>query len=196
MIKGTSSAPDLTGKFTDPTIPAGYAPFNIQKLGDRLYVTYALQDANKHDDVAGAHHGFVSVFDTQGNFIGRVGTAGTLNSPWGLAIAPASFGQFAGYLLVGNFGDGRINAFNLLTDTFVGQLLRLNGSELTIDGLWGLTVGNDGSAGSSNKLYFSAGPNGEADGLFGVIETPEPGTLSLLGACAISGLIFRRRYRA
>ena len=188
VLKGDPGAPNLTSNFTDPNIPSGYAPFNIQKLGDKLYVTYALQDANKRDDAAGPGHGFVNVFDTNGNFLGRVGTAGTLNSPWGLAIAPMSFGKFAGDLLVGNFGDGRINAFDLSSNAFVEQLLGLNSSELTIDGLWGLTVGNDGNAGSSSKLYFSAGPNDEVNGLFGVIQVtpvPEPSTMLLLG----SGLI-------
>jgi uncharacterized protein (TIGR03118 family) len=143
----------------------------------------------------------VSVFDTQGNFLGRVATAGTLDSPWGLALAPSSFGQFAGDLLVGNFGDGRINAFDLLTNAFVGQLLALNGSDLTIDGLWALTVGNNGNGGSSNKLYFSAGPNGETNGLFGVItasssaSVPEPGTLLLLGVGLAAGLLQRKLRR-
>ncbi len=128
----------------------------------------------------------MNVFDTNGNFLGRVATQGTLNSPWGLTIAPASFGQFAGDLLVGNFGDGRINAFDLSSDTFAGQLLDQNGNPLTIDGLWGLTIGNSGNGGSPEKLYFSAGPNGEVNGLFGVIQSvPEPATMLLLG----SGLI-------
>jgi uncharacterized protein (TIGR03118 family) len=197
VLKGDSAAPTLPGTFTDPNIPSGYAPFNIQNLGGKLYVTYAAQDGAKHDDVPGAGHGFVSVFDTQGNFLGRVGTAGTLDSPWGLAIAPVSFAQFAGDLLVGNFGDGRINAFDLSTDTFVGQLRALNGGALAVDGLWALTVGNDGMGGSSNKLYFSAGPTGESDGLFGVLtasstSVPEPGTILLLGAALGAGLLQRK----
>jgi len=200
VLKGDTGAPDLTGKFTDPNLPSGYAPFNIQLLGGKLYVTYALQDANKKDDVPGPGHGFVNVFDIQGNLIGRVATMGTLNSPWGLAIAPSSFGQFAGDLLVGNFGDGRINVFDLLTDAFVAQLLALDGNALTIDGLWGLTVGNNGSGGSSNKLYFSAGPDDEMNGLFGVITAsavtvPEPGTILLLAVGLGAGLLQRRLRR-
>ena len=200
VLKGDPGAPDLAGRFTDPNLPSGYAPFNIQLLGGKVYVTYALQDVNKKDDVPGPGHGFVSVFDTQGNFLGRVATMGTLNSPWGLAIAPSSFGQFAGDLLVGNFGDGRINAFDLLTDAFVGQLLALDGSALTIDGLWALTVGNDVNGGSSNKLYFSAGPDDETNGLFGVITAsaatvPEPGTILLLAVGLGAGLLQRRLRR-
>jgi uncharacterized protein (TIGR03118 family) len=188
VIKGISGAPNLTGNFTDPGIPSGYAPFNIQKLGDKLYVTYAVQDSDKHDDVAGLGHGFVSVFDTQGKFLSRIGTQGTLNSPWGLAIAPTSFGKFAGDLLVGNFGDGRINVFNLATDSFVAQLAGTNGKPLLIDGLWDLTIGNDHGAGSSQKLYFSAGPSGEQHGLFGVINSvPEPSS-AILGLVA-AGLV-------
>ncbi len=179
-MKGSVTTPSLTGSFTDPTIPAGYAPFNISNLGGDLFVSYALQDGAKHDDVAGPGHGFVSEFDTQGNFLGRIASSGSLDSPWGLAIAPSTFGSYAGDLLVGNFGDGRINAFNLGTDSFVGQL-QGSGGPLAIDGLWGLAVGNNGNGGSSGKLYFSAGPNSEADGLFGVI-VPEPSTFVLLTA--------------
>ncbi len=112
VLKGDAAAPDLAGKFTDPTLPSGFAPFNIQKLGNTIYVTYALQDGAKHDDVAGPGNGFVNAFDLNGNLLGRVGSHGALNSPWGLAIAPTSFGSIAGDLLVGNFGDGHINVFN------------------------------------------------------------------------------------
>ena len=179
VLKGDSGAPDLTGKFTDPNLPAGYAPFNIRDLGDKLFVTYALQGLNG-DDAPGAGHGIVDEFDLQGNLIGRVGSqGGTLNSPWGLEIAPASFGPLAGDLLVGNFGDGTINAFNLTSHSFDGQLQSPSGP-LMIDGLWGLTVGNDGSAGSSDKLYFTAGPNDESHGLFGLVRGVPDGGSSLL----------------
>jgi uncharacterized protein (TIGR03118 family) len=194
VVKGSGTAPDLAGSFTDPAIPAGYAPFDIKLLNGELFVTYALQDPAKHDDVAGLGNGFVSEFDLQGTFLGRVASNGDLDSPWGLAVAPTSFGNFSGDLLVGNFGDGTIDAFNLLTDTFDGQLMDGTGSDLSIDGLWSLTVGNDGSGGSSQKLYFTAGPNGEADGLFGVIQpVPEPITLSIFGAGLAGAFAMRRR---
>lgn len=187
VFKGTNLAPSLSGNFTDPGLPAGYAPFNIQLLGDKLYVAYALQGSGG-DEQAGAGLGFVSVFDTQGAFLGRVGSNGTLNAPWGLAIAPSSFGQFAGDLLVGNFGDGTINAFDLATNSFVGQLKGSDGNPLVIDGLWGLSVGNDANGGSSQKLYFAAGPSGESHGLFGVITAvPEPSSL-VLAAIALGAL--------
>ncbi len=197
ILKGDSGAPALSGNFTDPNLPANYAPFGIQKLGDTIYVTYALQDAAKKDDVAGAGLGIVSAFDLQGNFLGRVGSMGTLNSPWGLAIAPDSFGAFAGDLLVGNFGDGRINIFSPdpTAPTFLGQLSDPGGQPIVIDGLWGLMVGNDGSAGNSSKVYFAAGPNDETHGLFGVIQmVPEPSSwLLLLSGSALALGAGRRR---
>ncbi|AMV37940.1 TIGR03118 family protein [Planctomyces sp. SH-PL62] len=195
VLKGDSGAPELSGRFTDPNLPAGYAPFGIQRLGDTIYVTYALQDAAKEDDVAGAGHGFVTAFDLQGNLINRIGTGGTLNSPWGLAIAPSTFGSFAGDLLVGNFGDGRINVFDPTGGSFLGQLSDLSGQPIVIDGLWGLMVGNGGGAGSPDKLYFTAGPNDETHGLFGVIQSvPEPSSvLLLLSGSAVALAAGRRR---
>jgi uncharacterized protein (TIGR03118 family) len=200
VLKGDPGAPDLAGRFTDPNLPAGYAPFGIQKLGNTIYVSYALQDAARMDDVPGPGHGFVTAFDLQGNFLSRVGSAGALNSPWGLAIAPASFGTFALDLLVGNFGDGRINVFDPTTHAFLGQLSGPGGQPLVVNGLWGLSVGNSdngGVAGSSSNVYFTAGPNGETHGLFGVIQpVPEPSSLLLLLAGAPAALLMGRRRRA
>lgn len=196
--KGSALAPNLTGNFTDPNLPAGFAPFNTQNLNDKIYVTYAVQDAAKHDDVAGLGNGLVDVFDVQGNLLNRVARAGTLNSPWGLAIAPASFGEFAGDLLVGNFGDGTINVFDLTDNSFDGQLKGPNGQPLTIDGLWGLIPGNGGGAGSTQSIYFAAGPNGEAHALFGVIAPAAVpvtinGPAALMLGLGIASLASRRR---
>jgi uncharacterized protein (TIGR03118 family) len=146
-----------------------FAPFGIQNIGGNLYVTYALQQPGGHDDQAGNGNGFVDVFDTNGIFIRRLASSGTLNSPWGLTLAPASFGGFGNDLLVGNFGDGRINAFDPTTGDFLGQLKSQTGKRITIDGLWGLGFGNGVNAGPSGTLFFTAGINGEADGLFGSI---------------------------
>jgi uncharacterized protein (TIGR03118 family) len=158
------------GSFSDPDVPSGFAPFNVQVLEGKLYVTFAQQDDMKHDDAAGAGNGLVDAFDLNGNMIGRVGSGGTLNSPWGLAIAPSSFGNLAGDLLVGNFGDGTINVFNQNTDQLVGQLTGPDGNPITIDGLWSLTPGNSGSAGDPNTIFFTAGPNSETEGLFGSLS--------------------------
>lgn len=157
----------LAGSFTDLNIHRGFAPFNIQNLGGKLYVTYAKQDADGEDDVAGPANGYVDIFDTNGNLLQRLATRGRLNSPWGLAFAPPSFGAFAGDLLVGNFGDGRINVIDPITGEFLDQLRDANNRPITIDGLWGLIVGNGGNGGDLTKVYFTAGPNDEADGLFG-----------------------------
>lgn len=160
------------GSFTDPRVPSGYAPFNVQNLGGVLYVTFARQNADKHDDVAGRGHGFVDAFDLNGHLLDRLVSRGQLDSPWGLAIAPASFGKLAGTLLVGNFGDGRINAYTLDDGEFRGQLRGTDGAPITIDGLWALRVGNGGgtpTSGDPNAVYFTAGINHESDGLFGTI---------------------------
>ncbi len=156
------------GLFVDRRIPAGYAPFNVQELAGSLYVTYAKQDATLHDDVAGQGHGFVDVFTTDGAFVRRLVTRGVLDSPWGLALAPAGFGRLGGALLVGNFGNGRINAFNAKTGAYLGELRQSAGKPITIDGLWGLRFGN-GNAAKTTELVFSAGPDGESHGLLGKI---------------------------
>lgn len=197
VFKGSAAAPPLSGNFTDPSLPVGYAPFNVQNLGGILYVSYALQDANKQDEIAGAGRGYVNSFDLNGNLLGRVASAGSLNAPWGLAVAPGSFGTLAGALLVGNFGDGRISAFDRLTDAYLGQLLDTSNQPLAIDGLWALSPGNDASAGSSQRLYFTAGPDGESHGLFGVLSAvPEPATyaLMLMALAALMGVMAARRY--
>lgn len=161
------------GSFTDKSVPKGFAPFNVQVLDGKLFVTYAKQDDTKHDDAAGPHRGFVDEFDLNGHLITRVGSGGPLDSPWGLAIAPKSFGSFAGDLLVGNFGDGTINAFDLKTDMFVGKLLGGDGKPIVIGDLWALLPGGGGNSGDPRTLYFTAGVQNEAHGLFGSL-TPNP----------------------
>src|SRR5258707_1435591 len=150
---------NMVSSFTDASIPSGFAPFGIRNIADLLYVTYAKQKppAN-HDDQAGPGNGFVDVFDTAANFVRRLASHGTLNSPWGLVLAN-DFGTFSHALLVGNFGDGRINAFNPSTGAFLGQLNNQHGQPITINGLWGLTFGNGFEGGHSDVLYFTAGIN-------------------------------------
>jgi uncharacterized protein (TIGR03118 family) len=157
----------LDGDFADPEIPPGYAPFNVVSIDGDLFVTYAKQNAEKHDDVAGPGHGFVDVFDTDGHLIRRFESRGRLNSPWGIARASFAFGPFSGKILIGNFGDGHINVFNN-DGRFVDQLEDVRGKPLVIEGLWTLTLGG-GRASSPDTLYFSAGPNDETNGLFGTI---------------------------
>ncbi len=161
---------NLAGNFIDPTIPTGFAPFNIANINDKLYVTYAKQDADKEDDARGPGNGFVDVFDTSGHFIRRLVSQGNLNSPWGLVVAPAGFGTFGGQLLVGNFGDGKINAYDLITGSSRGTLMMPNHTPVVIPNLWGVIFGNGALAGDRNKLYFTAGPNREEHGLFGVLS--------------------------
>ncbi|HEX4203775.1 MAG TPA: TIGR03118 family protein [Ktedonobacteraceae bacterium] len=156
--------------FTDPNLPKGYAPFGIQNIGGNLYVTFALQNAAKHDDVAGQGHGFVDLFNTSGHLLRRIASRDDLNSPWGLALAPANFGKFSNDLLVGNFGDGLIHAFNPLTGDGRGVLKGANGVPIRISGLWSLQFGNGAAAGATNELFFTAGIDGEAHGLFGDLQ--------------------------
>jgi uncharacterized protein (TIGR03118 family) len=156
------------GLFVDPRLPAGYAPFGIAEINGKLYVTFAKQDAMLHDDVAGLGHGFVDVFTNDGAFVHRLASRGALDSPWGLALAPAGFGRFSGDLLVGNFGNGHINVYSPSTGRHLGQLQQQNGRPIVIDGLWGLSFGN-GNAAQTDQLLFSAGPDGESHGLLGKI---------------------------
>jgi uncharacterized protein (TIGR03118 family) len=160
---------NLTNSFTDPNLPAGFAPFNVQVLDGKLFVTFAKQDDAKHDDVAGAGNGFVDEFNLNGTLAQRVASGGPLDSPWGLAIAPQSFGNLAGDLLVGNFGDGTIDAFNLNNDHFRGTLKGADGKPIVIGDLWAITPGNGGAGGGTNTLYFTAGVQDEAHGVFGSI---------------------------
>ncbi|MBO0884341.1 MAG: TIGR03118 family protein [Mycobacterium sp.] len=156
--------------FSDRHIPKGYAPFNIAVLGRSVYVTYAKQDADAEDDVAGAGFGFVDRYSAFGLHVRRVASRGTLNAPWGLAIAPRSFGKFAGKLLVGNFGDGRINVFNRHSGDFRGQLLNRHHQPITIDGLWALLPGT-ATTGGTDAVWFSAGPDDESHGLLGQLRS-------------------------
>jgi uncharacterized protein (TIGR03118 family) len=163
--------------FTDPKLPPHYAPFNIVSAGGVLYVTYAKQDQAKHDDVPGHGHGFVDTFNLSGQLLARFADRDELNSPWGLVQAPASFGPFTGDILIGNFGDGHINAFDPNTGAFLGTVTDSKGQVIQIDGLWTLLTGNGAGGGDLNTIYFTAGPNQETDGLFGSLKAvaPDPG---------------------
>jgi uncharacterized protein (TIGR03118 family) len=175
VFNGNWAPVTLAGSFTDPAVPAGFAPFNIWNLNNRLYVTYAKQDANKFLDVAGPGNGYVAVFDLNGNLISHLVSNGALNSPWGVAIAPPSWGAFGGDLLVANFGDGRINAYNTNLGFYAGALQDTNGNPITISGLWAIIFGNGKSGGDARTLYFAAGqPNGSSvpRGIIGSIAPP------------------------
>jgi uncharacterized protein (TIGR03118 family) len=161
--------------FIDPKLPKGYAPFNIALVGGKLVVTYAVQDSEQHDDVAGMSHGIVNTFDLLGSSFQRLIQHGQLNSPWGVALAPDSFGSLAGALLIGNFGNGQINAYDATSGKFISKVRNPHGQALVIDGLWSLRVGSStpGANFGPDKVFFTAGPNDEKDGLFGFI-TPSP----------------------
>jgi uncharacterized protein (TIGR03118 family) len=158
------------GAFTDPTIPPGFAPFGIQAINGNVYVTYAKQDSDQHDDVQGKGLGYVDVFDPNGVLLNRVVSKGKLNAPWGLTLAPAGFGEFSNSLLVGNFGDGRINAYDLATGAYRGTLKGSDGRPIEIEGLWGIAFGNGFAGQPVNTLFFTAGPGDEEHGLYGRLD--------------------------
>lgn len=157
-------------KFSDPNIPNSYSPFNIQNLGGKLYVTYAQQSHKEPDEETDRGSGFVDVFDTSGNLVQRLIQGNHLNAPWGLALSPASFGAFSNALIVGNFGDGQLHAFDPESGRYLGEFQDESGKPVVIDGLWGITFGNGGSGGDRNALYFASGPDDETHGLFGSLR--------------------------
>ena len=158
-----------SGNFEDNQIPDDFAPFGIAAIDGKIFVTFAKQDEDAEDEVTGKHLGYVDVFDGDGHLLKRLVKKGKLNAPWGLVKAPSDFGHFSNCLLVGNFGDGRINAYNINTGHFRGTLRSGPGEPIEIEGLWGLGFGNDGLAGPSTTLFFAAGPEDEEHGLFGSI---------------------------
>jgi uncharacterized protein (TIGR03118 family) len=158
-------------RFDDDSIPRDFAPFNVQGVGPNIYVTYAKQDAAKHDPPSPGHpgDGFVDVFDRHGRLLQRLEHGDWFNAPWGVVWATPGFGEFSNTILIGNFRGDNISAFNPVTGHFLGNMLNPDGSTLLIDGLWALRFGNDGSAGPATTLFFTAGPNGETDGLLGTL---------------------------
>jgi uncharacterized protein (TIGR03118 family) len=179
-----------SGAFTDPKIPAGFAPFNIWPVGGKLYVLYAKQDAAKVFDVPGVGNGYVDVFDASGKLLSSLLAGGPLNSPWGIALAPATFGQFAGDLIVGNFGDGLMNAFDPNTGKFIGTIQDQTGKNIVIPGLWALLFGNGASGGDANTMYFTAGPGNQKHGLLGSIQpNPIVAATGITNAAQASGAI-------
>jgi uncharacterized protein (TIGR03118 family) len=187
----------LAGSFTDPNLPAGYSPYDVQNIGGKLYVEYAQVDPVTHKASEATNQGIVDVYDTNGNFLQRLATASHLSSPWGITLAPGNFGQFSNDLLVGNFGDGTISAFDPTTGAFLGQLLDSHGNPIVNDALWALHFRDASSGFDPNALFFTAGINAENDGLFGEIQVvPEPGTAATLGVSLLAGLAWMRRRRA
>ena len=192
-VFNTNFAPaTLSGNFSDPNLPAGYSPYNIQAINGKLYVEYDTVNQTTHKPTNTPNSGIVDVFNTDGTFNERLVTNTHLNSPWGITQAPAGFGTFGGDILVGNFGDGTISAFDP-SGAFQGVLSDGSGNAIVNSGLWALNFRASGSGFDPNALFFTAGINGEADGLFGEIApAPEPSTLALF-ALGIAGLTSARR---
>jgi uncharacterized protein (TIGR03118 family) len=187
----------LPGHFADPALPKNYSPFNIQKIGSKLFVAYAKHNTNSNEEIAGAGRGVIDIFNTDGTFVKRFAAGKTLNAPWGMSQAPANFNAFSNDILIGNFGDGRISAFDPQTGAFKGQLNNTNGQPVEIDGLWGLAFGNGKAGTLKNGLYFTAGIDDESHGLYGrlivdpyatpssiVPQSAQPASAMTLGASA------------
>jgi uncharacterized protein (TIGR03118 family) len=170
MFDKTFTKVSAAGAFSDPNVPAGFNPFGIQAVGSTIYVAYAKLGPDGHRDQSGAGNGVVDAFDTAGHLIRRIASNGPLNSPWGIAMAPANFGAFSNDLLIGNFGDGTINAFDPATGESKGALTQANGSKVTQPGLWGLAFGNNADNQPSNTLFFAAGPTATT-GVYGRIDS-------------------------
>jgi uncharacterized protein (TIGR03118 family) len=175
------------GAFCESIVPSGFAPFNVQVINGDVYVAYAKQDDDAEDEVAGQGLGFVAVFDPNGKLVQRVSQRGQLNAPWGLALAPASFGRFGGALLVGNFGDGTINAYSPLTGQHLGSLRDERGERIRIDGLWGIQFGNGLLGLESNALFAAAGPGDEAHGSFSVIRAHDEAPAQMTATAPLPG---------
>ena len=167
--------PPSGNAFKDSKLPAGYNPFGIQAINGNIYVTFAKTQPGSTDEAHGSGTGFVDVFDPAGNLLHRIASKGVLNAPWGLTLAPAGFGQFSGALLVGNFGDGTINAFDAVHGGYIGTLRGADHKAVKIDGLWGLAFGDGAHDQPVNTLFFTAGPNDESDGLYGRLDV-QPGS--------------------
>jgi uncharacterized protein (TIGR03118 family) len=194
VYDGSFAPVSVAGAFVDPNLPAGYSPFNVQNVGGNIVVTYAVVDPATGEDLAGAGNGIVDVYDQNGALIRRVSSGGALNSPWGVALAPSAFGPFGGALLIGNLGDGTINAFDFFTGAMLGTLSDVNGNPIVNDGLWGIQFGNHSATSDPNSLYIAAGLNDETDGLFArITATPEPGSLALLATGLGAMLVGRKR---
>ena len=197
VFDSTFTPATLPGSFSDPTVPAGYVPYNVQALKGNLYVEYALKGAsgNPLAPQRGAGNGFVRVYDANGNLLAGAPaiSGGNLNAPWGVAFAPADFGTFSNDLLIGNFGNGMINAYDPTTGLFVGTIMGPNGLPLVNNNLWGIGIRTAGTF-DTNALYFAAGIDMQNDGLFGeIVATPEPGGLVVAGCAVLLFLIWHRR---